>query len=405
MPPAVVEQRRRADRSVRAEHRTRAGVARTKQVVQLADAPPVPGYLERDPHIIEAVELGGFRTVLAVPMLRENELVGVINIYRQEVRPFTDKQIELLQNFAKQAAIAIENTRLLNELRQSLQQQTATADVLKVISRSTFDLKSVLQTLVEVAARLCDADNAGITRQIDGMINLTPRLTGTHLNLPNSFEICRLNLGAGHDWTGTARRREPYSGRAGRRGIQVGGGAKVGGYSTHTRRSNIARGRHDRRLIAVTRGCADRSRTARSSWSPHSPTRRLSRSRTCGCSRQSSGARASSARRWSSRPRPPRSWGRLEFSRRTGAGVPGHAGEGNAHLRRQVRQAIPLDGKAFRTAALHNVPPAYVSARRRGAPRPAFRAGQRPGGVAGTKTGFNITDLRTSSSPTSNSIS
>ena len=111
----------------------------------------------------------GHRTALCVPLIREGRALGTILVRRTEVRPFEDKDIALLTTFADQAAIAIENTRLLNELRESLQQQTATADVLKVISRSTFDLKTVLQTLVESAARLCDADQATITRQKDGV--------------------------------------------------------------------------------------------------------------------------------------------------------------------------------------------------------------------------------------------
>ena len=140
-------------------HSISARAALDRQTVHISDvqADPDYAYATRDRDLI--------RTMLAVPMLKGDELVGTITIYRLEVKPFTDKQVALVETFADQAVIAIENARLLSELRESLQQQTATADVLKVISRSAFDLLTVLDALLKSAARLCDADQGTITQR------------------------------------------------------------------------------------------------------------------------------------------------------------------------------------------------------------------------------------------------
>jgi GAF domain-containing protein len=144
-----------------------AEVRRTKQVVHVDDIRAMPPYLEGDPRLVALADLGGARTTVGVPILKGDALLGTLAIYRKEVRPFTAKQIELASNFAAQAVIAIENTRLLNELRESLEQQTATSEVLRVISSSPGELEPVFQAMLENAIRVCEA-KFGILFRVDG---------------------------------------------------------------------------------------------------------------------------------------------------------------------------------------------------------------------------------------------
>ena len=167
-PPAFVEARRSTPFFSPGPKSVVGRMVATKTVIHVADLAAEQAYIkDRIPSAVAAVELGGVRTILAVPMLNKSELIGSFTVYRQEVRPFTDKQIALVTNFAAQAVIAIENARLLNELREALEQQTATSEVLQVISSSPGELEPVFQAMLENATRICEA-KFGLLLRFDG---------------------------------------------------------------------------------------------------------------------------------------------------------------------------------------------------------------------------------------------
>ena len=184
-PHAFADTRRRTPFRPNSGHPFRS-LAETKQVFHVADIMTLPIYLEGDPQIVEAVELGKMRTCLGVPMLKDNNLIGAVLVFRQEVRLFTANQIALITNFAGQAVIAIENGRLLNELREALEQQTATSEVLSVISSSTGDLEAVFRTMLENATRICEAKFGTLDLHEGGGL----RLAAAH-DVPPEFTTIR----------------------------------------------------------------------------------------------------------------------------------------------------------------------------------------------------------------------
>ena len=187
-PRAFIEARK--DLLIRPDPGSTLGqAAATKRAAQVLDSTKREAYRRRDPFVVAGADLGGYRTIVSVPMIKESELIGVISIYRQEVRAFTDKQIDLVKNFAAQAVIAIENTRLLGELREFLERQTATSEVLRIVSSSPGELQPVFDTILAKATELCEATYGALwLRDGDGY-----RFAALFGDLPKEYEEHRRN--------------------------------------------------------------------------------------------------------------------------------------------------------------------------------------------------------------------
>jgi two-component system NtrC family sensor kinase len=191
VPPAFAEYRRNHLHTGGAG--TPADVMRvTRKPAHVHDARDSEPYRQGNPNAVAGVDLGGARTVLFVPMIKDDDLVGVINLYRMEVKPFSDAQIALLESFASQAVIAIENARLFNETKEALERQTATADILKVIASSPSDVQPVFEAIASSANRLLGGHSTAVLRVIEGMTHLaafTPVNPAADAALKSTFPI------------------------------------------------------------------------------------------------------------------------------------------------------------------------------------------------------------------------